>query len=183
METAEGGETATPTPDNPARRLANPQHEAFARIRARGLTQVDAYQGAGYRRNSSSASLLAGRPEVKARIAWLARREEALAAATPEATLVALIAIVDAGRCASGAACASETRLALRAARDLHRQLHPPSQVAMGDPAGRAPEREPPEASAAPQVVFQPVETLDPEAWKAKYGLPGGWYWAGRDSP
>lgn len=165
------------TPANPgARRLANPGHEAFARARARGMTQVAAYQAAGYRPNRSSASDLARQPEVKARIAWLDRRERALAAAAPEATLTGLLAIVDAGRRASGAACASETRLTLRAARELHLQLHPPAQAVIGDPAGRASEAE-------PQVVFQPIETLDPEAWKAKYGLPGGWYWAGRDPP
>ena len=109
-----------PTDAQPGRRLANPRHEAFARIRARGATQVNSYEAAGYRRNTSLASLLAHRPEVEARIAWLAQRETTLAAATPESTLVALLGIVDAGRRAAGAACAQETRLALRAVLDLH---------------------------------------------------------------
>ena len=177
MQTDEGRDPATqPADADPARRrLANPQHEAFARFRARGRTQIDAYEAAGYRRQSSSASILAHRPEVEARIAWLAQREATLMAATPEATLIGLLAIVDAGRRADGAACAQETRLALRAVLDLSGQLDLPrrpdplqiakaEQPPQGDPAGRAPDFEP----------------LDTEAWKAKYG-PGGWYWGGRD--
>ncbi|HEY2050712.1 MAG TPA: hypothetical protein VGH03_15335 [Caulobacteraceae bacterium] len=157
------------TPDPPesapsepgAGRLLNPGHEAFARAQARGLTQLAAYEGAGYRPDGSRASALARRTEVKARIEWLARREKALATAAPEPTLLALLAIVEAGRRTSNGACAKETRLTLRAARDLRRTLGPPPQTA--EPA----------TPAAEDSDFRP---LCAEEWKAKYG-PGGWYW------
>jgi hypothetical protein len=145
-----------------AGRLINPQYETFARARSRGLTQLAAYEGAGYSSNASLASALANDPEVKARIDWLARREEALAAAAAEPTLLALLALVEAGGRAPGAACAKETRLTLRAARELQRELAAPLQTAEPEPA----------PACAPGL-----ERLDNEAWKAKYG-PGGWYWA-----
>jgi hypothetical protein len=147
--------------DPGARRLVNPRYEAFAWALACGASRTDAYERAGYRRNRFSASALARRPEVAARIAWLEARERAIAQAAPEPTLVALLSLVDAGRRATSAACARETRLTLLAARDLHRAL------------------EPEEAPVAASVLYP---QLTGEEWNAKYG-PGGTYWGGGDPP
>jgi len=48
--------------------LAKPRHETFARALARGATQVDAYEEAGYARRSDCASRLALKPHVRARL-------------------------------------------------------------------------------------------------------------------
>ena len=50
--------------------LKNPRHERFAQRLAEGMTQVEAYTGAGYRgRPESHAARLAGRADVQARVA------------------------------------------------------------------------------------------------------------------
>ena len=58
--------------------LANPCHEAFAHALWQGETQVDAYQqvyGVGY---SSNASRLAGRADMRARVAALSAPDPAV---------------------------------------------------------------------------------------------------------
>ena len=51
--------------------LKNTRHERFAQELAKGSTAVGAYELAGYRPDRSTASKLAARPEVRARLAEL----------------------------------------------------------------------------------------------------------------
>lgn len=48
--------------------LANPKREKFALLCARGLQTIDAYERAGYRRNSGNAATLRATPDVRKRI-------------------------------------------------------------------------------------------------------------------
>lgn len=48
--------------------LENTRHELFAQNVAKGQTQAEAYENAGFKRNDGNASKLASRPEVEARI-------------------------------------------------------------------------------------------------------------------
>lgn len=54
--------------------LDNPRQERFAQCLAKGKTQADAYEEAGYRPNDGGASRLAGNVKVKTRVAELAER-------------------------------------------------------------------------------------------------------------
>lgn len=54
--------------------LDNPRHERFAQLLAKGKTQADAYEEAGYRPNDGGASRLAGNVKVKARLTELTER-------------------------------------------------------------------------------------------------------------
>jgi phage terminase small subunit len=54
--------------------LANPKHELFAQELAKGRTQVQAYEKAGYKPSDSNSTKLAGRPEVQARVAEITGR-------------------------------------------------------------------------------------------------------------
>lgn len=49
-------------------KLSNTKHELFAQYRANGYSQADAYEKAGYTRNSGNASVLEQKEEVAARI-------------------------------------------------------------------------------------------------------------------
>lgn len=51
--------------------LLNAKHEKAAHALARGASIIDAYVHAGFKRNAASASKLAARPEMKARVAEL----------------------------------------------------------------------------------------------------------------
>jgi type III secretion system FlhB-like substrate exporter len=51
--------------------LANPKHEAFAQDIAKGKTQAEAYEAAGYAPSEQHASRLARNGKVKARVAEL----------------------------------------------------------------------------------------------------------------
>jgi len=48
--------------------LKNPKHERFAQLLAEGMTQVDAYEEAGYTRNDGNAAKTANRKDVQARV-------------------------------------------------------------------------------------------------------------------
>jgi phage terminase small subunit len=48
--------------------LDNPKHEQFAQELAKGKTQVEAYELAGYKANEGNASTLASNPEVQGRV-------------------------------------------------------------------------------------------------------------------
>jgi phage terminase small subunit len=48
--------------------LANNRRERFCQLLAQGLTEADAHERAGYRRNDGNASTLAQHPEVQARL-------------------------------------------------------------------------------------------------------------------
>lgn len=54
--------------------LKNSKHERFAQALARGLSQVDAYEAAGYRRNRGAASRLAEDVSICKRLAELQSR-------------------------------------------------------------------------------------------------------------
>jgi len=51
--------------------LKNAKHECFAQEIARGAKALKAYEVAGYKPDTASASRLSGRPEVRARVAEL----------------------------------------------------------------------------------------------------------------
>lgn len=68
--------------------LEKPQWELYARNLAKGMSQVDAFEGAGYPRNAGNASVLARKPIIKARIQELIEgRDEALAPKRPTLTM------------------------------------------------------------------------------------------------
>ncbi len=48
--------------------LKNPKHELFAQELAKGKTQVEAYEIAGYKPNDSNAAVLANKPEIQGRL-------------------------------------------------------------------------------------------------------------------
>jgi hypothetical protein len=48
--------------------LKNPKHERFAQLLAEGMTQVDAYEESGYKRNDGNAAVAANREDVQARV-------------------------------------------------------------------------------------------------------------------
>lgn len=66
--------------------LTNPKHELFAQGLAKGLTQVEAYERAGYQPTPESASRLLTNAKVSARVAELQER----AAARVEITVAGL---------------------------------------------------------------------------------------------
>ena len=51
--------------------LRDARHEKFAQILTEGRAQSEAYAGAGFRSHKGNAARLAGRPKVRARVAWL----------------------------------------------------------------------------------------------------------------
>lgn len=56
--------------------LPNRRHELFARFMAEGETQIKAYELAGYTPNTSASSIMAAKPEIKARVAVLKKAHE-----------------------------------------------------------------------------------------------------------
>ena len=58
-------------------KLDNAKQELFCRFLARGLTQVEAYERAGYVRNKGNASILAAKPDVMLRVEELINDREA----------------------------------------------------------------------------------------------------------
>jgi hypothetical protein len=57
--------------------LANARHEAFAKNRAAGLAQYDAYINSGFEGNPTAASQIERRPEVRSRIQELIAERQA----------------------------------------------------------------------------------------------------------
>jgi len=51
--------------------LNNARHELFARNLSRGMTQIDAYEAAGFPRNNGNASVLARKEGIKIRVSEL----------------------------------------------------------------------------------------------------------------
>lgn len=66
--------------------LKNAKHEAFAQGLHIGLSQVDAYEQAGYTRNQSSAGVLARAPEIVQRVEELNKLEDNLASVEEDLT-------------------------------------------------------------------------------------------------
>jgi phage terminase small subunit len=54
--------------------LSNPKHERFAQGLAKGLTQVEAYEEAGYKPDTGAAARLSVNVSLKARVAELQER-------------------------------------------------------------------------------------------------------------
>lgn len=54
--------------------LSNPRHERFAQELAKGKSQIDAYESAGYRPNPSAASRLSDDVKVCERVSEIANR-------------------------------------------------------------------------------------------------------------
>lgn len=54
--------------------LENTRHELFAQALAQGMTQIDAYEKAGYERSFAHASRLAAAEHVRTRVAELQQR-------------------------------------------------------------------------------------------------------------
>ena len=75
--------------------LRNPKYEKFAQLLAAGYNATDAHHGAGFKRHSGNASVLATKPLIKERIDQLIveRAEKAeKAALSMEVTAASLIA-------------------------------------------------------------------------------------------
>lgn len=66
--------------------LANPKHERFAQELAKGKTQIEAYENAGYQPNPSAASRLADDVKICERVAEIQER----AAIRAEVTLASI---------------------------------------------------------------------------------------------
>ena len=66
--------------------LANPKHERFAQELAKGKTQIEAYENAGYQPNPSAASRLADDVKICERVAAIQER----AAIRAEVTLASI---------------------------------------------------------------------------------------------
>lgn len=60
---------------DPSHPLPEPRHELFAQLLSDGMTQVGAYENAGYVPNEGNANVLAKRPAVAARVQYLIRRK------------------------------------------------------------------------------------------------------------
>lgn len=71
--------------------LDNQRHEAFARGLAEGLSLVDAYERAGYRRNDGNSARLKGDDRIRARVAEL----QQMAAQTTSVTVESITAELD----------------------------------------------------------------------------------------
>lgn len=68
----------------------NPRHERYAQGLAAGLTQLAAYEKAGYSPNAGSASTLAKNPKIKARVTELLELAADEAIVTAEQVLIEL---------------------------------------------------------------------------------------------
>lgn len=62
--------------------LTSPKHEMFAQELAKGKTQLEAYETAGYSPHDSNAAKLAGTPEIQARVSEIIGRGAEIAAVT-----------------------------------------------------------------------------------------------------
>jgi hypothetical protein len=62
--------------------LKNPKHERMAQFLAQGMSQVDAHEEAGYKRNDSNAAKMANDPDIRARVTEITGKGAELAAVT-----------------------------------------------------------------------------------------------------
>lgn len=60
---------------DPSLPLPDPRHEQFAQYLSDGMTQVAAYEAAGYVAHASNANILSKRPPIQARVEWLIRKK------------------------------------------------------------------------------------------------------------
>ena len=101
--------------------LLNLRHERFAQLRAKGYSLEEAYELAGFVRDSGHACRLARRPKVAGRIAEL-RLEIGQAAprANLEQTIAGLLSLVERADYQTTPAHLAEARLTLMEAHRLH---------------------------------------------------------------
>lgn len=136
--------------------LDDAPREDFARAVARGVRPIEAIRIAGIGRSRSAAWANGRRPEVKARIQALQRREVRIAAAAAAPTLAALVRLVDRLQGATGPR-AREARLTLELIGELRAIV----------------ERETRAAVEPPPPVFEPPRQLTRQEWIAKYAHLG----------
>lgn len=75
--------------------LSNPRHERFAQELAKGKSQVEAYESAGYQPSRSAAARLAADVSICARVSELAERVAAKTELTAEKLTERLLRIAD----------------------------------------------------------------------------------------
>lgn len=108
--------------------LANPKREKFAVLCAKGLTTIDAYERAGYKRNSGNAATLRNTPDVMKRIeelrmAFDSTMEEDLADFISEKKISPASIMRDIYSLIEDAKEAKKYELVLRAYKDIGTQL------------------------------------------------------------
>lgn len=100
--------------------LKLPRHEVFVQLVAKGESWTDAHEHAGFKRNSKNAAWLAGRPEVKARLAELQERAAERAVVTIEGLTERLLKIAEKGEGKEDAPMLSVARASLMDAAKLN---------------------------------------------------------------
>jgi hypothetical protein len=100
--------------------LSNPKHERFAQELAKGKTQAEAYEIAGYVASEPNASRLTSNDKVKARVAEIMERGALRAEVTIASITERLIRISDAGEALKDASGLSVARQAAMDAAKLH---------------------------------------------------------------
>ena len=100
--------------------LANPKHERFAQELARGRTQIEAYEQAGYQPNPSAASRLSDDVKICERVAEIQERAAIRTEITVADITSRLLAIAAKGEQADDAPLLSVARASLMDAAKLN---------------------------------------------------------------
>lgn len=109
--------------------LANPKHERFAQELAKGKTQAEAYETAGYAANDSNAARLNGNERVTARVAELLTKAAVRTEITVANITERLLAIATKGESSNDAPMLSVGRAALMDAAKLNGLVIDKSEV------------------------------------------------------
>jgi hypothetical protein len=100
--------------------LSNPKHERFAQGLAKGLTQVEAYEEAGYKPDTGAAARLSVNVSLKARVAELQERAAIRTEITVASITERLLAIAMKGEAGTDAPLLSVARASLMDAAKLN---------------------------------------------------------------
>jgi hypothetical protein len=100
--------------------LSNPKHERFAQGLAKGLTQIEAYEEAGYAPHDGNAATLRGNQRVMDRVAELQERAAIRTEITVANITERLLAIAQKGEASSDAPLLSVARASLMDAAKLN---------------------------------------------------------------
>jgi phage terminase small subunit len=100
--------------------LENPKHERFAQELAKGKTQVEAYEDAGYEPHDSAAARLFGNVRIAARVAEIQERAAIRTEVTVASITKRLLAIADKGETSTEAPLLSVARASLMDAAKLN---------------------------------------------------------------
>lgn len=100
--------------------LKNPKHERFAQELAKGKTQAEAYELAGYKPSEPNASRLTSNDKVAARVAELLNRGAAKAVITLESHLQELAELRDLAKKAGQFSAATTAEVARGKASGVH---------------------------------------------------------------